>query len=152
MKARTLGLTLAILVAMSSCGADPTGVPSPTPAASSTSVEPTDTPTPDAADELVITVRNASGTTVSWQLTCSPPGGTHPDPGTACRVLTERGATALPPVPKDRMCSQVYGGPETATITGTWQGKTVRSRLSRVNGCETSRWNALVGLLPRPGA
>jgi hypothetical protein len=67
-------------------------------------------------------------------------------------VLEQRGATALPAVPKDQMCTQVFGGPETATITGTWRGKPVMSRLSRINGCEISRWNALNGLLPKPGA
>jgi hypothetical protein len=67
-------------------------------------------------------------------------------------VLDQNGATALPAVPKDRMCAQVYGGPETATITGSWRGQPVTSRLSRVNGCETSRWSALEGLLPKAGA
>ena len=105
----------------------------------------------DGPDELVITVRDGSGTSTQWRLSCDPPGGTHPDPALACRVLEQNGASALPAVRKDRMCSQVYGGPETATITGSWHGRPVFSTLSRVNGCETGRWNALVGLLPRPG-
>jgi hypothetical protein len=67
-------------------------------------------------------------------------------------VLEQRGATALRAVPKDQMCTQVYGGPETATIAGTWRGKPVMSRLSRINGCEISRWSALEGLLPKAGA
>ena len=45
------------------------------------------------------------------------------------------------------MCTQQYGGPETATITGSWQGKPVNSTLSRKNGCEISRWDALKDVL-----
>ncbi len=39
-------------------------------------------------------------------------------------------------------CSQQYGGPETATITGTLRGERVDLKLSRVNGCEIARWEA----------
>lgn len=111
---------------------------------------PSETQSRPTVDELTITVRDASGTTVRWRLSCSPPGGSHPDPERACRALEQNGATALPAVPRDRSCTQVYGGPETATITGVWKGQPVRSRLSRADGCEISRWNALAGLLP-PG-
>lgn len=142
MRARGLWCTVGLLVVLSGCGAQQAGSPSPTPAASSTG----------AGDQLTIAVRDGSGPTTTWRLTCNPPGGDHPDPGTACRVLQEKAAQALPPVPKGRMCTQIYGGPQTATITGTWLGKPVSSRLSRVNGCETSRWQALVGLLPKAGA
>jgi hypothetical protein len=55
-------------------------------------------------------------------------------------------------VAKDKTCTQVYGGPQWASITGTWQGQPVRSQLSLANGCEISRWKALQGLLPPAGA
>jgi hypothetical protein len=54
----------------------------------------------------------------------------------------------LPPVGKDRACAEIYGGPQTAHINGTWQGQPVDSRLSRVNACEMARWDALAGLVP----
>ena len=63
-------------------------------------------------------------------------------------MLETVGDSALPPVPKGTMCTQVYGGPETATITGTWRGRQINSQFSRTNGCEISRWNALTGVLP----
>ena len=50
----------------------------------------------------------------------------------------ERGAVA---------CSQQYGGPETAAITGTLRGERVDLKLSRVNGCEIARWEAAGALL-----
>ena len=104
-----------------------------------------------AATDLVIVIDDGTGATTTWTLTCEPAGGTHPDPGTACRVLQAHGAAALPPVRRDVACTQIYGGPQRATITGTWQGKRVRSSFSRVNGCEISRWNLLRGLLPPGG-
>jgi hypothetical protein len=110
----------------------------------------TGTPTPTGQDELVIMASTGEAAAVTWQLTCSPPQGSHPDPATACRVLTEHGDQALPAVSGDTACTQIYGGPETATITGTWRGRPVNSSFSRVNGCEIARWTALTGLLPAP--
>ena len=51
------------------------------------------------------------------------------------------------PVPADQMCTQIYGGPETATVRGTWQGERVDASFSRQNGCEIARWDAAAGLL-----
>jgi hypothetical protein len=101
--------------------------------------------------DLTIVVDNGSGSTSTWRLTCNPPGGTHPDPKAACRALEANGAAALPPVPKDKACTQIYGGPDTATITGTWQGQDVISKFARNDGCQISRWKLMEGLLPPGG-
>ena len=110
----------------------------------------TPTATPGVTD-LTIVVDDGAGEKTTWTLTCDPPGGSHPDPAVACRVLQAHGSNALPPVRKDVACTQVYGGAEKATISGTWQGQRVRSSFSRVNGCEISRWNLFRGLLPPGG-
>jgi hypothetical protein len=109
------------------------------------------TPTPTDGADLTIVINNGSSSTVTWRLTCNPPGGTHPDPEAACRALESNGAVALPPVPKDKACTQIYGGPETASITGTWQGQPVMSRFARNDGCQISRWKLMEGLLPPGG-
>jgi hypothetical protein len=110
-------------------------------------------PPSQAADtDLTIVVNEASGSTVTWRLTCHPPGGTHPNPEAACRALESNGAAALPPVPEDKACTQIYGGPETASITGTWQGKQVMSSFARNDGCQISRWKLMKGLLPPGGS
>ena len=109
------------------------------------------TPTPTADTDLTIVVDTGSGSTKTWRLTCNPPGGTHPDPEAACRALQSNGAVALPPVPGDKACTQIYGGPETASITGTWQGQRVMSTFARNDGCQISRWKLMEGLLPRGG-
>jgi hypothetical protein len=110
-----------------------------------------ETPSSVEATDLTIIVRDGSGKTSTWRLTCDPPGGNHPDPDAACRALRANGAAALPPVPKDKVCTQIYGGPETATITGTWQGKQVLSQFARNDGCQISRWKLLEGVLPPGG-
>ena len=147
---------LATLTAVAGCTQSPTGGPSAgSPSAGPTespSAEPgTPAPSTTTRDELIIVFRDGSNPQVTWRLTCNPPGGDHPDPEAACRALDRDGEWALQSVPKNKMCTQVYGGPEQATITGTWHGKPVASRLSLINGCETARWAALIGLLPKPG-
>jgi hypothetical protein len=108
----------------------------------------TDPRTTGAATELTITVDDGAGKQSTVQLTCDPAGGDHADPQGACDVLEREGDKALPPVPKDQMCTAIFGGAQTARITGTWRGKAVEAELSRKNGCEIARWDALRGLLP----
>jgi hypothetical protein len=96
-----------------------------------------------AGSTLRVTVTERPGAPpVTWTLSDEPPGGDHPDPVGACAAL---GAADRPfdPVPPDRLCAQVYGGPQTATIDGVWRGVRVHATYSRVNACEIGRWNAL---------
>ena len=48
-------------------------------------------------------------------------------------------------------CTQQFGGPETATVTGTFRGEKVNARFSRENGCEISRWQKVEELLGAAG-
>ena len=48
---------------------------------------------------------------------------------------------------KGRACTQIYGGPETAHITGTIDGVRVDRRFSRTNGCEIDDFNRAGELL-----
>ena len=98
--------------------------------------------------ELTIVSDDGTGKTETWTLSCGPDSGTHPDPKAACAALAAKGAKAMPPVAKDAICTQQYGGPQTAKITGTWQGEPVNASFSRTNGCEIGRWQSLKGLLP----
>ena len=51
------------------------------------------------------------------------------------------------PPDKQRACTQIYGGPETAHITGTIDGVEVDRRFSRTNGCEIDDFNRAGELL-----
>ena len=83
------------------------------------------------------------------RLACDPPSGTVPDGAAACATLASpAGRTALGPVPLDRMCTELYGGPAEARIVGTVAGEPIDAQLSRINGCEIERWETLSALLP----
>jgi hypothetical protein len=143
------GTTILLCLFLPGCSGTTDRPPSPT--ATSTSVTATP-PVTSGASDLVVLIDDGTGEKTTWTLTCDPVGGTHPDPDAACRALQAHGAAALPPVRKDVACTQIYGGPQQATITGTWQGRPVRSSFSRINGCEISRWDLLRGLLPPGGS
>ena len=129
---------LAAALVLTGCLAACSSPAAPTPAS------PSSPPTAaDDASELTITVDDGQGSTTTWQLTCKPAAGTHPSPEAACDELVQNAATALPAVPQDKFCADVYGGPHTATIVGVWKGNNVNSRFSRVNACESARWESL---------
>ncbi|QNE76110.1 hypothetical protein F0344_17105 [Streptomyces finlayi] len=93
---------------------------------------------------------SADGT---FELVCGPDraGGTHAKAQAACDRLADAYAAdenPFLPTPKDAMCTQIHGGPATARIAGTWQGRAVSAHLNRVNGCEISRWNNLIPVVP----
>ena len=99
------------------------------------------------ATSLVVEVVAAPGETpVRWTLVCDPAGGDHPDPDAACRALAAA-QDPFRPVPDDALCTQQYGGPQTATVRGTYRGQPVDLALSRVDGCRISQWDALGALL-----
>ena len=101
-----------------------------------------------AVTALVVEVRDGSARPVDrLSLSCDRPGGSHPDPARACAGLArERQPFAAPP--PDAACTQVYGGPQTATVRGTYRGEPVTLHLSRADGCRTAQWDRLGALLP----
>jgi len=89
---------------------------------------------------------------VTWTLRCHPARGTLPRPGVACRRLAAGGPRLFAPLPKDIVCTEIYGGPQVARVVGFVQGKRIWATFSRVNGCHISRWDRLSPwLLPRGG-
>lgn len=109
-----------------------------------------------ASRETVLTVvywpeGMQAGERTVWTLRCSPAGGTLPRPARACRRLAELGARAFAPVPRDVVCTQIYGGPQEARVSGIVEGRRVWARFNRRDGCQISRWNALSPWLLPPG-
>jgi hypothetical protein len=51
----------------------------------------------------------------------------------------------------DRVCTQLYGGPQTARITGTFGAQDVARSLKRTNGCEIEDWKQADALLAPSG-
>ena len=103
-----------------------------------------------AATSLHITVwphgEGAPGKRV-WTLRCGPVGGTLPHRAAACSKLA-RLTRPFAPTPAGVACTQIYGGPQEALVTGRFRDHAVRARFSRKDGCEIARWNRVRFLFP----
>ena len=88
---------------------------------------------------------------VTWTLRCNPARGTLPRPGVACRRLAAGGPRLFAPLPRDIVCTEIYGGPQVARVVGVVQGKRIWASFSRTNGCQISRWDRLSPWLLPPG-
>jgi len=84
-----------------------------------------------------------------WTLRCGPVGGTLPKAAQACRRLNALD-NPFAPIPKDAACTQVYGGPQTARVKGTFRGRSIWTSFARRNGCEIARWQRVAFLFPGP--
>lgn len=105
----------------------------------------------DGATELTVVVQTGPGQGErTFSLTCDPPGEDHPDPEAACRTLDQL-KSPFAPVPKNVACTEIYGGPQTARVTGTFRGEPVAAEFNRTNGCEIARWDAHAALLVERG-
>lgn len=98
-------------------------------------------------DQLTITYDDGSGSPVTRTLTCGDAASTEEQD--ACLKLVELGGP-LAPAAAGQMCSMIYGGPQTAHITGVWNGVPVDESYRRTDGCEVARWNRMVPALPSP--
>lgn len=117
--------------------------------------------TSPGVDATSVTVVVNDEETATYTLVCSPEqgadadnSGDHPDVDSACQALLDAAAVEPSPletIASDQLCTQVYGGDQTATITGVVLGEEVTAELSRVNGCEIARWDAMVPVVGTPG-
>lgn len=102
------------------------------------------------ADRVTVVQDAGAGTpSVRYSLQCSPPGGTHPRAAAACAHLAGL-ADPFRPLAADRSCSLLFGGPDRASVTGTWHGRPVDLQLSRTDGCRIAQWQSLGPLLDQP--
>jgi hypothetical protein len=108
----------------------------------------TATPSATAGTELTVTVRKSEGASPqSWTLRCDPAGGDHPAAKKACETLA--GARKpFAPVPRGQVCTEIFGGPQVATVKGTWDGEKVDARFTRQDGCEITRWDDVAPVFP----
>lgn len=89
--------------------------------------------------------------TVTWTLRCAPAGGTLPRPDRACARLATGGAKLFAPLPKNIVCTEIYGGPQKARVVGTVSGRRVWATFTRTNGCHIDRWQRVSPWLLPPG-
>ncbi len=104
-----------------------------------------------ADNDLQVELDRGDGTEPeTWTLTCvGLVEGSHPDAEGACEHLKGMD-DPFAPLPADVMCTEQFGGPQTARVIGRWNGEPVDLELSRTDGCHISQWDALGPLLPGP--
>lgn len=83
----------------------------------------------------------------TYTLGCAPAGGTLPSRAAACRRLSKLEAP-FARTPKNVACTEIYGGPQEASVTGRLRGRSVRATFNRRDGCEIDRWNRVAFLFP----
>jgi hypothetical protein len=72
--------------------------------------------------------------------------GDHPHPAAALSALATV-PDPFAPVPPGTMATMVYGGPQTATVSGTWRGVPVDTTFCRTDGAQIHRWELVAPLL-----
>lgn len=115
----------------------------------------TDQTGPDSRHDvdLTITLTEApGGPEYSFRLMADGGGGTVesslPDPAAALAALRAHGEEIFFPQPgPPKMCTQQYGGPQVAQVTGRYLGREVHATFSRTDGCEIGRWRMMAPLL-----
>jgi hypothetical protein len=75
----------------------------------------------------------------TWTLRCAPVAGTLPRAARACTSLAAA-RRPFAPVPPDTACTEIYGGPAEALVTGSHRGRRVWARFGRTDGCQIDRW------------
>ena len=74
-----------------------------------------------------------------------------PEDSRVCRAVATIGRKTFEPTPGNVACTELYGGPQTATVKGTLRGEPVDAKFTRVNGCEIARWQDAAAILGTPG-
>jgi hypothetical protein len=107
--------------------------------------------------ELAITLKPSAGEPeVHYTLVCvngvPDAESKHPTADAACAALKNNaGLLASPALPTDQACTEQYGGPQEATVTGVLDGVPVDDAFKRTNGCEISSWNAAKDVIGATG-
>jgi hypothetical protein len=107
--------------------------------------------------DLTITIEHPDAATVEYRVACSDGtatvdgfDGLSPEAACARLAIPEVQERLIdPPLPGDRVCTEIYGGPDTAHIRGTLDDQSVDTIIDRTNGCGISDWDTvLVDVLP----
>jgi hypothetical protein len=105
---------------------------------------------------LSLTVSDGEGTNAEATLKCdeSTAEGTgflESGAEEACRNARDLEKLLTTPPPENQVCTQIYGGPQTAHITGSFGAKDVARKITRNNGCAIEEWKQAQPLLDPSG-
>lgn len=141
---RYLYLLVAVALAVASCG-DDDGPPSDSVIGG-----------PYPVADLSIVIEHPDRDTIEYRLIClgdtaTITGDVDVDDQAACLALADPEVVTrlVEGAPVDQICTEQYGGPDVATITGTIDDQAVDTIVDRTNGCGIADWDELlVDLLP----
>lgn len=115
---------------------------------------------PGVEADLSVVIQDPHASSLAYVIRCASggsgvEGNAEIDARDACRALARpavqnrliRGPSS------ERVCSQVYGGPQTAMLSGTLDGQAVNTVVTRADGCDIGDWDNLLRdiLLPVSG-
>lgn len=141
---------LAIALILAACGDTETNSDG-----NSTVDDPIGGPYPVA--DLSIVVEHPDRETIEYRLTCLgdtatiTPEDVDVDEQAACLTLANPDVVSrlVEGPPTDQVCTEQYGGPDVATISGTIDDQPVDTTVDRTDGCGISDWEELLAdLLP----
>jgi hypothetical protein len=98
---------------------------------------------PADSTRLTVEVTGARADPITIEFEC---GGSEPCDGNRLARLEE---LAAPPDDPPPACTQQYGGPEAAQVTGTLRGRPVDVTIARTDGCGIADYEALFAALGR---
>lgn len=130
-----------------------TTVPAPAP---SVPVAPPSGPGAGNAELAIMVKPSANEPAVNYTLVCRDGVPTaeskHPKPEAACAALKNNAALLSPDTKNTaQACTEQYGGPQQATVTGIVDSTPVDVMFARTNGCEIGAWNAAQDVLGDSG-
>lgn len=110
--------------------------------------------------DISVSVDLGNGTTAEYRLACLGDTATFTgdagalDAGAACLALTDPEVRDRLTTEQhlDRICTEIYGGPEVAEISGTLDEQPVDTTISRSDGCGIDDWDRMLAALVPPAA
>ncbi len=107
----------------------------------------------NSTSKITVSYHPSPSSRVTFTVSCLAHSifGTHPNKKTICAAIAKQGIRLFAPVPAGMACSEIYGGPQTATIVGIVKGHKINSTFSRTDGCQIARWNTGKTLFTFPG-
>jgi len=134
-------IALAASLVLASCGEDDKSTPR--------------APADRGAIELTIRADDGARRASTSTLTCRPgeqrATGALVKRATASRLCSAARKLApllTTPAPAGRRCTQIYGGPQTARITGTIDARRVNRTFKRTDGCAIEEYTRVAKILP----
>jgi hypothetical protein len=153
-------LISALAIALAACGGGETTTEPTEPPATTTPTTPPTTVAPgggQAIGTIDITITHPDADPVSYTIGCT--GDAFPvtpevegvDGAAACDRLADPAVLdrLVNGVPADQICTEIYGGPDVAVITGSINNEAIDATIDRANGCGIDDWDTLLaGVLP----